>query len=146
TSGLTPFSGPQTRGATFADPLLRPLHKLFSTDSFLSTERRRAGALLRRHCWSGEMKAARVPRALIRYASVQGGLLSRQQLAIGEINRHRLVTLVKHRELVHVTRNVYDWPGARDESTALQARSEYDLHRIRSAWMGLLSAEGSVAT
>src|SRR5699024_10248510 len=73
TSGLTPFSGPQTRGATFADPLLRPLHKLFSTDSFLSTERRRAGALLRRQCWSGEMKAARVPRALTRYASVQGG-------------------------------------------------------------------------
>src|SRR5699024_11972509 len=97
TSGLTPVSAPQTRGATFADPLRRPLHKLFSTDSFLSTERRRAGALLRRPCWSGEMKAARVPRALIRYASVQGGLLSRQQLAIGGSKRSRLVTAAKRR-------------------------------------------------
>ena len=134
--GRSPFSG----------PVLRPLHRFSSTGSVLSTERRRAGAPLRRHCWSGEMKAARVPRALFRYASVQGGLLSRQQLATGGVNRHRLVTLVKHRELVHVTRNVYDWPRARDASSTLQAGSEYDVHRIRSAWTGLLSAEASVAT
>ena len=92
------------------------------------------------------MKAAVFPTELIRRASQQGGLLSRHQLVTGGINRHRLVTLLKCRSLVHVTRNVYEWQGATDESSALRTGNEYDLLRIRSAWIGLLSAEGSVAT
>src|SRR5690625_477616 len=155
-SSIAPFSSRQKRGASLAeapeqshfarDPRQVLLHAPSSTAALLSTECDPAGAPRSGYCWSGGMKTAEVPHDLLRRASLQGGLLSRQQLVTGGVTRHRLVTLLKYRALVHVTRNVYEWPGATGESSALRSVSKYDLHRIRSAWTGLLSAEGAVAT
>lgn len=92
------------------------------------------------------MQIPGVPQDLIHRASLQGGLLSRQQFAAGGVSGQRLTTLCRKDVADRVTRNVYALPSISAQNNSYQLMDARSWQRVRSAWTGLLSAPQSIAT
>lgn len=69
-----------------------------------------------------------------------------RQLETGKICRHRRETLVRRDAIAHVTKNVYQVMDLEKWWNQHRSVDPIEWGRKRSAWMGLLSVEGSVAT